>query len=120
MLAKIIIVGRVRRAAKVINTGKGKPFMACTVEVVRSTAGKEYTDYYSVNSYRDYDALVPLLLEGAMVCAEGVPGINQYESQGKMKANVKIIGSITPIGGVKAAAAAAPASAEYDPNNPPC
>lgn len=117
MMAKIFVVGRIKRAAQVVG-GKngGKEFMACTVEVVRESGGKSYTDYYSVNCYRFDAALVDSITEGVMAVAEGIPGVNQYESQGKHRANVKIIGSVLPLTGKPKASQPA---AEYDPERPP-
>lgn len=120
MMAKVIIVGRVKRAAQMVG-GKngGKSFMACTVEVVRDSGGKQFTDYFTVNSYgRDAEGLVPALAEGVMVCADGIPGINSFEGRdGKTRTNIKIIGNILPLTG-KPKAADTPAG-DYDPERPP-
>lgn len=117
MVAKIIIVGRIKRAAQIVNSREGaKPFLACTVEVVRDAGGKQYTDYYSVNCYRFDEALKAALAEGVMVCAEGAPGVNQYESQGKSRANVKVIGSVMPLTGKPKETVS---EGEYDPNKSP-
>ena len=120
MMAQIFIVGRIKRAGQMI-AGKdgGKSFLAATVEVVRSSGGRDFTDYYSVNCYsKDSESLVPALVEGVMVVAQGIPGINTYQSKdGKTKANMKIIGQITPLTGKPKPAEAA--SGEYDPERPP-
>ena len=117
MMAKIFVVGRVKRAAQIVGGQKegSKSFLSCTVEVVRDAAGKQYTDYYSVNCYRFDEGLKAALAEGVMVCAEGVPGVNSYEGRdGKHRSNVKIIGSILPLTGKPKEAVA-----DYDPDRPP-
>lgn len=89
--------GRVVRAGQLLSKDGRKPFATCTIDHVREWNGKEFRSKVELVTYRDTEAIVEHLAQGAWVEASGDVQINKFEYNGKPCANLRIVGDISVV-----------------------